>query len=1260
MSDVTSNPSRPPSPSASVLAHNDLPTARPYRFVWDPSTRRPGPESVAGTTEGGRYANDYIGGNAQYPLGVLNNPSSLNLADPSLPAEWSSTKHGFHAISTVLNNPHKKQAPPKAHSSLPAVPPADLPRVRRKDFESYLKAIRPEWEKYERNTQFGKEGQVQPQALRFGTIPEGDDEDEAREDNTLLIPRQRSGSTATAPPSPGPVQARTIPLLDTVPSIFFEPDFNLGDARAFNAVTEQSSLASQATPTQTNMRIGVSFDDDDPTDPLSLSHTLPLLEKFDHYADTVEQHLIREISLRSSSFFAALTNLRDLQTSSTQCLSRIQNLRGKLREVDEGTAKKGLELVRVKRKQTRVREVCDGVKTVEGVVEMMGVLKGLVHAGQWGEALSVVEEVEGMWEPLSAQTSMMEKSGEGRLPNGHARLEFTAEEDENAADSPTIKASSHPKIAIPLSSLAAFSAVPAHLRSISMEIAASLSADLVSVLKEDWISFVEAKDAAVHDGVTPTGETVQTPVGDSSPLCINGTVSNTAENVGRDPSRDEGLKDRLKPLLMNLVRTKGLKEGILSWKELILNEVKRLISKPLPELDAEPENTDGQPGEVRAGLANHLRNLSQDEFMSLVKDIYRTLMSGVERIKAQGEVISELLDSLKPEIEKHTRSQSTHRPPAMSTSSSSRSSASSHESLPSISEDLTDLLFVTCELANVTAAKVVSYRSEQHSQLDLPQFIDFFNTSWSFVMRCEVLSRKMIVGLRSTVLGHAKAWLQAFHQARLTKSAKLVEDEVWNPVAVPPEVQHIANILVDSVMKDSPELVVKYSQPKQVNGSTTQANAQIEGQPPPTAGPATPSKAPGGSSKHLKIDDRPYFTVSATLEVLRLLLDYLKVVVNLSMLTTETMSRVIEFLKAFNSRTCQVVLGAGAMRSAGLRNITAKHLALASQSLSVIFELIPYIRETFRRHLSAQQAVMLVEFDRLKRDYQEHQNEIHAKLIAIMGDRLTIHITGFKAVDWTAAPNPEAPVNNYMIKLVEETTMLHKVLSRYLPSSIVEFVMSEVLAEINHRLSREFGDFELPDQQAKNRLHEDAKYLNKQFSGLRNVRAPTAMLETVVAEKLLPGSRPPPAPSPMVPQTPMRSNTLRANERLRGLLSGRASSFIERALPNPNPGQPTPSIPQPDSQRSPQPPALSPGPDSSGVNGSSNGLITLGSSSSIAASSVSLAASTLAAEPASVSPHLDVPSKQSDPGVPEGVLNGDASEADTAPPPPPKSDAGAN
>ena len=93
-----------------------------------------------------------------------------------------------------------------------------------------------------------------------------------------------------------------------------------------------------------------------------------------------------------------------------------------------------------------------------------------------------------------------------------------------------------------------------------------------------------------------------------------------------------------------------------------------------------------------------------------------------------------------------------------------------------------------------------------------------------------------------------------------------------------------------------------------------------------SAAPTTATATTTTPTKHLHIEDRTYYVVSATTEVLTLLMDYLRVVVNLSMLTTDAMSRVIEFLKSFNSRTCQVVLGAGAMRSAGLKNITAKHL----------------------------------------------------------------------------------------------------------------------------------------------------------------------------------------------------------------------------------------------------------------------------------------------------------------------------------------------
>lgn len=99
---------------------------------------------------------------------------------------------------------------------------------------------------------------------------------------------------------------------------------------------------------------------------------------------------------------------------------------------------------------------------------------------------------------------------------------------------------------------------------------------------------------------------------------------------------------------------------------------------------------------------------------------------------------------------------------------------------------------------------------------------------------------------------------------------------------------------------------------------------------------------------------------------------------------------------------------------------------------------------------------MLVEFDKLKRvrfcslqwmrttihphlhkDFQEHQNEIHTKLIAIMGDRITAHIKSLQGVNWEA-PKQNDGVHDYVELLVKETVTLHKVLSRYLAAPTVE------------------------------------------------------------------------------------------------------------------------------------------------------------------------------------------------------------------------------
>lgn len=55
-------------------------------------------------------------------------------------------------------------------------------------------------------------------------------------------------------------------------------------------------------------------------------------------------------------------------------------------------------------------------------------------------------------------------------------------------------------------------------------------------------------------------------------------------------------------------------------------------------------------------------------------------------------------------------------------------------------------------------------------------------------------------------------------------------------------------------------------------------------------------------------------------------------------------SRVGELLRLFNSQSQQLVLGAGAMASAGLRSITARHMAVCSQGLLLLEALMPALR----------------------------------------------------------------------------------------------------------------------------------------------------------------------------------------------------------------------------------------------------------------------------------------------------------------------------
>lgn len=62
--------------------------------------------------------------------------------------------------------------------------------------------------------------------------------------------------------------------------------------------------------------------------------------------------------------------------------------------------------------------------------------------------------------------------------------------------------------------------------------------------------------------------------------------------------------------------------------------------------------------------------------------------------------------------------------------------------------------------------------------------------------------------------------------------------------------------------------------------------------------------------------------------LLRILAQYCALLENFSQCVSELLLNVVEILKNFNSRTCQLILGAGALQLVGLKTISVKHLGM--------------------------------------------------------------------------------------------------------------------------------------------------------------------------------------------------------------------------------------------------------------------------------------------------------------------------------------------
>jgi len=131
-----------------------------------------------------------------------------------------------------------------------------------------------------------------------------------------------------------------------------------------------------------------------------------------------------------------------------------------------------------------------------------------------------------------------------------------------------------------------------------------------------------------------------------------------------------------------------------------------------------------------------------------MQELYLNLLNGVEGLQEQGHVIIDILDSLDPSV--IFPLQFLHA--AVLTSTARLQKVTLTTTPVSIQDELVDILSSAAELSNTQVARVISLRADQHATLELADFVVFFNESWGFVVKCEIICRRMIVGLRGVVV----------------------------------------------------------------------------------------------------------------------------------------------------------------------------------------------------------------------------------------------------------------------------------------------------------------------------------------------------------------------------------------------------------------------------------------------------------------------------------------------------------------------------
>ncbi|XP_060529199.1 vacuolar protein sorting-associated protein 54 [Cylas formicarius] len=326
---------------------------------------------------------------------------------------------------------------------------------------------------------------------------------------------------------------------------------------------------------------------------------------------------------------------------------------------------------------------------------------------------------------------------------------------------------------------------------------------------------------------------------------------------------------------------------------------------------------------------------------------------------------------------------------------------------------LKDLLTFICDYYNERLASLVSTHSDNQS-VTAGQIMELASIVEQFTNLCEAICGRQSAALKAAFKILAGNYVNKFHMQRKNKLTLLLDAERWKAEDVPAEIQLLLDKLAaGEIIKSLP------SSPVDEKLCSTYVNKSF---------PA------------LTVGSQTYVAIGTVIILLQLIAEYCVCAYDLQLLAPIIGRNLAELLRTFNSRSCQLVLGAGALRTAGLKTITSTNLALASRSLQLVLWLIPHIRNHFQSVIGDSYSG----FDSVEKDIANHIQQLETKVLSIinilLGDQLN---------EWDAKP----PIPSKQFRNISRhLTKLHEAVSSVLPEEQVRDIYEQVHKNFKTRI----------------------------------------------------------------------------------------------------------------------------------------------------------------------------------------------------------------